>query len=266
MTPKRLIVLAVVAMAVLAVALISSALRGPEEVSFQGWVEGNFLFVSPDEVGRITKLSVREGDYIAAAGALFELDDDLQRAALAEAEAALVNAKITFKRAKDLLRKSVGTQKTYDDAEAALRTAEARINSARTHLKRRRVASPIAGFVQEVYYRVGEIVPSGRPVVSLLPPSRIRIRFFVPQSELPTLKMGQTVAIRCDGCPPGLIAHISFISTEAEYTPPVIYGPKERARLVFRVEARPDRPELVRVGQPVSIVRGGNADHSNAPK
>ena len=84
-----------------------------------------------------------------------------------------------------LLKTSAGTQKALDDAEAALRTAQARLNSAQTRLARRKVFSPVAGTVQQVYFRVGEMVPAGRPVVALLPPGNMKLRFFVNEAMLP---------------------------------------------------------------------------------
>jgi HlyD family secretion protein len=211
----------------------------------------------------VETLAVREGDKIAAGDPVFTLDSELQKAVLAENQAAVANAQITFQRAKELLARNVGSQKVFDDAEAALRTAEARLNSARTRLERRRVASPVTGSVQEVYFRAGEQVPAGRPIVSVLPPGNVRVRFFVPQEQLPRLGIGDRVAISCDGCARDLFARINFISAQAEFTPPVIYSQDERARLVFRIEALPEKPDAVRVGQPVSValaVRQGTAN------
>ena len=166
----------------------------------------------------------------------------MQRAAVAENEAAVINARQTFDRARELLKKNVGSQKAFDDAEAALRSAEARLNSAKTRLERRRVNSPATGTIQEVYFRAGEMVQAGRPIVSLLPPDNVRVRFFVPQATLPTIHIGDSIAVRCDGCASDLVARVSFISAQAEFTPPVIYSQEERARLVFRIEATPERP------------------------
>jgi HlyD family secretion protein len=233
---------------------------------FQGWVEAYLIFVSPDEAGRIETLSVREGDAVNAGAALFTLDADLQRAAVAENEAAVINARQAFDRARELLKKNVGSQKAFDDADAALRAAEARLNSAKTRLERRRVNSPDAGTIQEVYFRGGEQVPSGRPIVSLLPPGNVRVRFFVPQAMLPTVHIGDRISVRCDGCATDLVARVSFISAQAEFTPPVIYSQEERARMVFRVEAMPERPADLRVGQPVSVALQGPAGVSHALK
>ena len=133
---------------------------------------------------------MREGDPIAVGAPLFTLDAELQKAAVTENEAAVANAKVTYDRAQELLKRAVGSQKVFDDAEAALRTAEARLNSARTRLDRRRVVSPVVGSVQEIYFRVGEMVQAGRPIVSLLPPENVRVRFFVPQAVLPQVHIG----------------------------------------------------------------------------
>jgi HlyD family secretion protein len=237
-----------------------------DRLEFQGWVEAYLIFVSPDEAGRIETLSVREGDTVENGAALFTLDADLQRAAVAENEAAVINARQAFDRARELLKRNVGSQKAFDDADAALRTAEARLNSAKTRLERRRVNSPDAGTIQEVYFRGGEQVPVGRPIVSLLPPGNVRVRFFVPQAKLPTVHIGDRIAVGCDGCANDLVARINFISAQAEFTPPVIYSQEERARMVFRVEAMPERPADLRVGQPVSVALQGVAGVSHALK
>jgi HlyD family secretion protein len=97
------------------------------------------------------------------------------------------------------------------------------------------------------------MVPAGRPIVSLLPPENVRVRFFVPQAILPQVHIGDRIVVNCDGCAPDLTARVNFISAQAEFTPPIIYSLEERARLVFRIEAIPERPGDVRVGQPVSI-------------
>ena len=232
--------------------------------AFQGWVEAYLIFVSPDEAGRIEKLYVREGDTVQAGKPIFDLDADLQKASVAENQAAVSNAQVTFDRARELLQRNVGTQKAYDDAEANLRTAQARLNSAKTRLDRRRVFAPVAGTVQEIYFRAGEQVAAGRPIASLLPPENVRVRFFVPQAMLPQVRIGERIAVQCDGCAANLMARVNFISAQAEFTPPVIYSQEERARLVFRVEALPEHPGDLRVGQPVSIALQGTPGVSHA--
>ena len=219
----------------------------------QGWVEAELVFVSPDEQGRVEAENVREGDQVKKGDVLFTVDDDLQRADVAVREAAVTTAQQAFDRAKQLLTTAAGTQKTYDDAEAALLQAKANLDWSKTRLARRRGISPATGVIQEVYFRPGETVPPGRAVLALLPPGNLKIRFFAPEGKLPQIAYGQAVSVTCDGCESGLTAKVSFIASSAEYTPPVIYSLDERAKLVFLIEARPDHPEKFRVGQPVTV-------------
>jgi len=220
---------------------------------YQGWVEADLVFVGPDETGRVEMLSVREGDAVAAGAPLFTLDADLQRADVQQNQATLANARQAFERAQQLLKTGSGTQKAFDDAQAVLREIEAKLNSAQTRLARRKVFSPATGTIQQVYYRPGEMVSSGRPVISLLPPGNMKIRFFVPETDLAKLSYGQKIRISCDACAENIEARISFLAKSAEFTPPVIYSLEERAKLVFLIEARTDAPEKLRVGQPVSV-------------
>ncbi|MGA7453201.1 MAG: HlyD family efflux transporter periplasmic adaptor subunit [Rhodoplanes sp.] len=161
------------------------------------------------------------------------------------------------------MKTHTGTQKAYDDAESALCVAQARLNSAQTRLTRRKLASPVTGTVQQVYFRPGEMVPAGRPVLSIIPPGNLKLRFFVPQAVLPQIAYGERVRVSCDGCADDIIARVSFISRTAEYTPPVIYSLEERSKLVFLIEALPDNPEKLRVGQPIDVtLLGGSAGPS----
>jgi HlyD family secretion protein len=242
-----------IAAALVLTLLLAGCNTGSTKQTYQGWIEAELIFVGPYEEGRIETLSVREGDHVEVKAPLYTLDDDLQVADVIMQEAAVKNATIAYERAVKLLKSQAGTQRTLDDAEAALRTAQARLNSAQTRLTRRKVFSPVAGSVEQLYFRVGELVPAGKPVIALLPPGNLKVRFYVNEATLPKLKLGEVVKVSCDGCADNITAKISFIARSSEFTPPVIYSLEERAKLVFLIEARPERPELVRVGQPVSV-------------
>jgi len=235
--------------------------------AFQGWVEADLIFVAPDEVGRVETLSVREGDRVTVKAPLFTVDPDLQQADLEVQQAAVKNAQQAYDRAVTLLKTNAGTTKAVEDAEAALRTAQARLNSAQTRLTRRKVFSPVEGTVEQIYYRVGEMVPAGRPVVALLTPGNLKIRFFVNEARLPEMKIGAPVNVHCDGCANDIMAKITFIARSSEFTPPVIYSLDERSKLVYLIEARTDRPEMLRVGQPVTVTLAaqGGAPEGVAP-
>ncbi len=223
-----------------------------QEPKYQGWIEANLIFVAPDEMGRVVTLNVREGDAVKAGDPLFTLDDDLQKADLNLNTASLTNARQTFDRASQLAKTGAGTQKDFDSAQAELRSAEARVNTSQTRLARRKLASPVTGTVQQIYFRPGEMVPAGRPILAILPPGNLKVRFFVSETVLPRIAYGDTITVRCDGCT-DQTAKVSFIAKSAEYTPPVIYSLEERNKLVFLIEALPELPDKLRVGQPVDV-------------
>jgi HlyD family secretion protein len=237
---------------------IAVALAGcnDREPSYQGWIEANLVFVGPDEAGRVEELSVREGDHVDKGAPLFRVDSDLQQADVASIKANLLNARQTFERAQSLLKSGSGTQKDFDVAQSVLRDTEARLNSSETRLARRRVVSPVTGTVQQVYFRPGEVVAAGRAIVSLLPPSNLKVRFYVPETILSHVTYGDIVNVHCDACAGDLKARVSFISGSAEFTPPVIYSLDERSKLVFLIEALPDEPDKLRVGQPLDVTLG----------
>jgi HlyD family secretion protein len=250
MTSPHRTISAVVA---LALALSLAGCNEKRDPGYQGWVEADMIFVSPDESGRVTKLNVREGDEVKSGDQLYSVDDDLQLADLNQNKATLANAQQTYDRANALGKTGSGTQATLDSAVSALRVAEARVNTSETRLARRRGFAPVAGAIQQIYFREGEMAPAQRPVLSIMPPGNMKLRFFVWETELPKLSIGEEVKVTCDNCAPGLTARIYFIATSAEYTPPVIYSLDERNKLVYLIQARPSTPDALRVGQPVSV-------------
>jgi HlyD family secretion protein len=240
-------------LALAAMAVMLAGCDSPRDPGYQGWVEADMIFVSPDESGRVTKLSVREGDELKAGEQLYSVDDDLQQADLNQNNATLANAQQSYDRASSLSKTGSGTQANLDTAVSALRVAEAHVNTSQTRLTRRIGFAPVAGTVQQIYFREGETVPAQHPVLSIMPPGNMKIRFYVPETELPKLAIGDEVRVTCDNCAADLNARIYFISTMAEYTPPVIYSLGERNKLVYLIQARPSRPDSLRVGQPISV-------------
>jgi len=156
-------------------------------------------------------------------------------------------------------RRVAGLPARSDERAAAAADTDAARQSLRQSAWREAQKSrtaPASGRVTDTFFRVGETVQAGQPVLALLPPGNVKARFFVPESVVGQLQPGAAVQIVCDGCGAPIAAKISFISNQAEYTPPVIYSNAQRAKLVFMAEARPSASDGARLqpGQPVDVV------------
>ena len=167
----------------------------------------------------------------------------------AEAKAQLAEAALAQAQAP------MGREREIEAQRAAVAAGRAAVAMAEWRLAQRTVTAPVGGRVADVLAQPGETIAAGAPVVSILPPENIFVRFFVPETALSGLHRGDPVSFGCDGCPSGLDGTISFISPTAEYTPPVIYSESTRAKLVFRIEARPrpDQAALFNPGQPIDV-------------
>jgi HlyD family secretion protein len=138
-------------------------------------------------------------------------------------------------------------------ADAQAKQATAVLDTAAFNLSQRAITSLVSGRVENVFFREGEYAGNSAPIVSILPPNNVFVRFFVPQAEVANLMLGTPVHIGCDGCAPDLTATISFIASEVEFTPPVIYSVGNRERLVFKAEARAPMGLPLRPGLPVEV-------------
>jgi HlyD family secretion protein len=319
---RRVAALAAILLAFAAL-LVWKASRDREAANapFLGYVEGETLYVGPNEGERLASLAVAAGAVVKAGDPLFTMATpllDRQRseaearigqseaqlqnlraatnrpeqvavlqAALARAEAALKLSQLDYDRQRKLYAARDVAKATLDRAEMALtrdqasveearrqvaaaqisgrsqeiQAAEAAIQQARAQLeaidirlRRQSVLAPAAGVVQDVFFRPGEMVNAGQPVVALLPPENRKVRFYVPEPRLASVQVGGAVAVGCDGCPEGLTGRISFVASRQEYTPPVIFSDTERAKLVFKAEARLEgKARELPLGMPVSV-------------
>ena len=160
------------------------------------------------------------------------------------------------------LKAQLATVKIPTGRPDEIRAAQADADAARQalaqadwKLSQRAIEAPQSGRVNDTYYVVGDFVPAGSPVVSLLPAANVKIRFYVPEPALGRLHAGQSVSFACDGCGGSMSATISFIADRAEFTPPVLYSRDNRAKLVFLVEAKvaADVGARLNPGQPVDV-------------
>ena len=211
---------------------------------------------------------------------------DAVRAQLAQAQVTAANSDRELRRQEDLVAKGFVSRQAADDARTQrdrdrarvaelnaqlatiqsgrrpdeIRAAEAEAAAARAalaqadwRLRQKAVTAPAEAVVVDTLFVQGEWVPAGAPVVSMLPPGNVKVRFFVPETRLGAVRVGQAVSIACDGCKAEAQGTVTFVSPQAEFTPPVIYSRDNRAKLVFLVEARAEGTAL-KPGQPVDVV------------
>jgi len=309
---------------VLAGIVVVTGCEQTDEDKVQGYVEGEYVYVSSSVAGALETLHVSRGASVNADEALFELEDTPQVAARDEAAQWLAQARASLEdltkgkrpseieavaaqlqqalAALDLAEKEFGRQEgllsdnattlqevdrarsTRDQArqqvaqlEAELKTAElgarsdqitaaeanvrameAALAKAEWDLSQTRQAAPQAGLVFDTLYRPGEWVAAGRPVVMLLPPENVKVRAFVSETRIGTIRAGDEVRVSVDGVPELFVGRVSYIAPKAEYTPPVIYSRSSRSKLVFLVEAvfDPNVAASLHPGQPVDVEFG----------
>jgi HlyD family secretion protein len=194
---------------------------------------------------------------LADSGAISRSELDAARAAADEAQARVHELEAALR---------VAHLPSRLDERAA---ADAQVEAARQVLRQnewreaqKRQAAPADAVVSDTFFRPGEFVNAGAPVLALLPRGNVKARFYVPEPELPRVAPGQRVQLSCDGCGSPIEARVSFIATQPEYTPPVIYSNAQRSKLVFLVEARPVSPAdaaRLRPGQPLDVRRAADA-------
>lgn len=261
--------------------LLLSACGNKEDQAWLGYGEGEDAFVASPTAGWVSKMAVVRGQDVKRGDLLFILDDTRERAARDSAAANLANIKaqinqntaaVTYagkelNRQGRLVRAQAGTQATLDLArsnfdqgvarnsqiQAQEKQAEAALADAEYQLSQRRVVSLVQGRVEDIYFRAGEYVPPSTPVVSVLPPENVFVRFFVPETQFGRVKVGDRVRISCDGCASDITAKITFIAQQEEFTPPVIFSVGNREKLVFKLEARAPGGLKINPGQPVDV-------------
>lgn len=256
-----------------------------KQVSFPGYVQGKFTYISAYYTGILKSISVNPGDSVKKGQVLFMLEPYPESAELRAANARVQQAvdernkhEATYRVQKEnharnliLFRKKVISKEELEQSTGNFHSAEASKNAAQANLsaeqanqskavwvsQQKTVTAPIDALVFDTYYSAYEKVSEGKPILSLLATDAIKIIFFIPENNLSTLQLNEEITVLFDGSQHPIKAKITYISPKEEYTPPVIYSETERQRLVFRVEARPlsnDNHLKIHPGQPVTVL------------
>ena len=162
-----------------------------------------------------------------------QFDEASTRMELADAEVRQAEANLT-------VAGLAARAETIKAAEYQVNQAEAQLEQARWRLSKRMLEAPSPGRIDDVIRNAGDIAGPSAPVISMLPDGAVKLRVFVPEAQFSLVKVGALLDVRCDGCPDGLTARVSYVSPDPEFTPPVIYSLETRQKLVYLVEARPE--------------------------
>jgi HlyD family secretion protein len=235
--------------------LLLGGCSDPPQNRFQGYVEGEFVYVASPLAGQLETLSVQRGQQVTAGQPLFALDETAEKAAREQIEAALVLSEAELKRQEKLFRTGVAASQDLDRARSTRDQDKQRLSQTDWSFEQKKQAAPKSGLVYDTLFRQGEWVPAGKPVVVLLPPQNIKVRAFVPETRIGSIHYGDAVQVTVDGVKDPFLGKVSYISPRAEYTPPVIYSRESRAKLVFMVESvfDPDVSANLHPGQPVDV-------------
>jgi len=229
------------------------------EVRVQGYVEGEYVYVSSQLSGPLQKLDVYRGDQVQAGAPLFELDRTVEKAELEHAQAALTFSQLDLDRQKKLsLTPGSASIRDLQLAQSQYDQDSKRFAQAEWNYDQKAQVAPQSGLVFDTLYRQGEWVDAGHPIVQLLPPANIQVRAFVPETQIALVHPGQPVEVHVDGVAEPFKGTVRYIFPHAEYTPPVIYSNDSRDKLVFMVEIDfpPETAAKLHPGQPVAVTIG----------
>jgi HlyD family secretion protein len=243
------------AAAAFALLLLFAGCRDPSQNRFQGYVEGEFVYVASPLAGHLEILSVQRGQQVTTGQPLFALDETAEKAAREQIEAALKLSEAELARQEKLFRTGVAATQDLDRARSTRDQDRRRLTQTDWSFDQKKQAAPQSGLVYDTLFRQGEWVAAGKPVVVLLPPQNIKVRAFVPETRVGSLHYGDSAQVTVDGVQNFFIGKVSYISPRAEYTPPVIYSRESRAKLVFMVESVFDQQIAANLhpGQPVDV-------------
>src|SRR3989338_8327068 len=220
-----------------------------------GYVEGRYVYLSSPVSGRLIQLAVQKGETITANQLAFQLDPEPELSQLKNAESNLILAQKMLARNQILRKTAAIGEATLDASVQQYESAAAQVNQYQWMVNQKTIYFSKAGYVQDTLFRQNEFVPAGKPIIAFLPPENRILVFFVPEKNLSSIQSGETIHFTCDGCQKNLSAKIDYISSQAEYTPPVIYSIDSREKLVYWVEAKINSRVIKNMnpGEPVEV-------------
>jgi len=272
---KRIpVILVLLALIVIGVAVSRRhASRNGNSIMVSGNIEITDAELSFRIPGRVEARLVSEGETVTNGQIVARLDstDIAQEVAMRKAEITAVTAvidlsraeekrmKSEFARQKELSDKKVISNREFEAAEAAqeiskakTREAEARLEQAKEALTLAEIRlgyatlkSPMTGLALSDHIEAGEYVVPGTAVVTVGDMEHSWMRAYINESDLGRVKVGQTAEVTTDTFPGRTYkGTVSFISSEAEFTPKNVQTAKERTKLVYRIKVDIPNPKM----------------------
>lgn len=191
-------------------------------------------------------------------------------------QAKLKTAKINKTRIDNLIKDNAGTQKQLDDIEGEiavlnnsirsieiqnapvvneLKSIDAQLDQINDQITKSQIINPIHGTVLSKYAEPNEIVNYGKPLYKIADLSTMELRVYISETQLPNIKIGETVTVKIDDQDgmKSFTGTVSWIASEAEFTPKIIQTKEERVALVYAVKVQVKNDGSLKIGMPAEM-------------
>jgi len=223
-------------------------------LTFTGAVESNQYQVGSALAGRITAVKVAEGDQVAKDQPVVTLDAAALTLQKQQAEQGVVAAKAALTNAKD---DDDSTKADITAAQARLRQAEAAVKLVQVQLGYATITAPRSGLVVSVTANTGQNAAPGKTLLTIADPGDLFVRVYVPETRIGQVKIGQAATVTTDSVASGFSGTVSYVASEAEFTPNTVQTAEQRVKLVYEVRVKiTDTSGALKSGMPVDITLG----------
>ncbi|HRU01114.1 MAG TPA: efflux RND transporter periplasmic adaptor subunit [Victivallales bacterium] len=173
--------------------------------------------ISSEQQGNIVEISAKEGECIEKGSLILKIDNSLYREEKERAEANFNLAESLFKRQKSLFEAKAISEKEYEDAFFAMKSAKAALNLATISLERCEIRSPISACIDEIYVEVGEYLTPGKKVARLEKTDIVKLVFYIPEQDISSISTGTQITYFLDSDPSKVFnAQITYIAKAAD--------------------------------------------------
>jgi HlyD family secretion protein len=207
---------------------------------------------SARDVMEDAKKNYRRYEQLFKQGVVTEKERDSVKLNYDTAKSRLDDGEAALRQSKSNLNKIAATQKEFEAMISQAKQAKAALEQTDIQLNYTRLLAPYNGIITSRNVEPGEVVTSGREVLSMADLSIVDLKIFVDETEIGKVKPGQDVDVKIDTFPDKIFkGKVTFISPEGEFTPKIIQTKKERVKLVYLVKVSIPNPDLeLKTGMP----------------